>query len=388
MLAEIVDQPVRPMLPAGQPEQLLHGFLEAAPDAVVIIDADGAIVHCNSHAEKLFGYRRDELVGSPIETLVPVRFRGSHAAQRRAYYADRHSRPMGSGLDLFGLRKDGREFPIDVLLSPLLTGTGTLVVSAIRDMTAHRNLEDELRRRTRELEEADRAKDHFLSAIAHELRSPLAVLTQVAYLLRSPQAGADVHQQALGMLERQTVHMSRLVEDLLDLTRVRCGKVTLRRAALDLRTVIPKAVEICRPLIDARNHHLELVQTPEPLCVNGDTTRLVQVVSNLLTNAAKFTPEGGHIRVTVSKDDGAAAVFIRDDGVGISKEMLARVFDLFTQATPAADGGAGGLGIGLALARQLVELHGGSVAAISAGLGQGSEFVVRLPLLPNGPEAS
>ena len=386
MLADIEDRPVRPILAVGQPEQLLHGFLEAAPDAVVIIDAEGTIVHLNSHAEKLFGYRRNELLGRPIETLVPARFRGSHAEQRRAYYADRQTRPMGSGLDLFGLRKDGREFPIDVLLSPLLTGTGTLVVSAIRDMTAHRSLEDELRRRTRELEEADREKDHLLSAVAHELRSPLAVLTQVAYLMRSPQAGAAVHQQALGMLERQTVHMSRLVEDLLDLTRVRCGKVTLRREAVDLRMVIPKAVEICRPLLDARKHHLELAQCAEPLYVNGDTTRLVQVVSNLLANAAKYTPEGGHIRVTAAKEDGAADVFIRDDGVGIPTDMLSRVFDLFTQVTPAEDGGAGGLGIGLALARQLVELHGGSVAVISDGLGLGSEFVVRLPLLPNRPE--
>ena len=387
MLTHIDDPAVRPMLPAAQSELLFHGFLEAAPDAVVIVDGEGAIVHLNSQAEELFGYHRVELVGRSIEMLMPARFRGSHATQRRAYYAERRARPMGGDLDLFGLRKDGREFPIDVLLSPMLTGTGTLVVSAIRDMTAHRSLEDELRRRTRELEEADREKDHFLSAVAHELRSPLGVLTQVAYLLRSPQAGAAVHQQALGMLERQTVHMARLVEDLLDLTRVRCGKVALRREAVDLRTVIPKAVEICRPLLDARKHHLELVLSPEPLCVNGDTTRLVQVVSNVLTNAAKFTPEGGHIRVTTAKEDEAAAVFIRDDGVGIPKEMLSRVFDLFVQATPAEDGGAGGLGIGLALARQLVELHGGSVAVISDGLGQGSEFVVRLPLLPNGPEA-
>ena len=388
MLTVMDDPAVRPIFPPAQRERLFHGFLEAAPDAVVIIDADGAIVQVNSQAEKLFGYRREELVGRPIELLMPERSRSSHVAQRQAYYADMHTRPMGNGLDLFGLRKDGREFPIDVSISPLRTEAATLVASSIRDMTAHHRLEDELRLQTRELEEADRQKDHFLSAVAHELRSPLAVLTQVAQLLRSPQAGAAVHQQAVGMLERQTAHMARLVEDLLDLSRVRCGKVTLRRVAVDLRTVIAKAVEISHPLVEARKHHLEVAQSPEPLCVNGDSTRLVQVVSNLLTNAAKYTPQGGHIRLTAVRKDGAAAVFIRDDGVGIPKEMLSRVFDLFAQAEPAGEGSAGGLGIGLALARRLVELHGGTVEVISDGPGQGSEFVVRLPLLPNGPDAA
>jgi len=384
-----IEHPTAGRMPhAGQPERLFHGFLEAAPDAVVIIDGGGVIVQLNSQAERLFGYPREELLGRPLEVLMPERFRGSHVAQRQTYSDDMHPRPMGRGLDLIGLRKDGHEFPIDVSLSPLLNEGGVLMAGAIRDMTDHRRLEDELRARTQELEEADRQKDHLLSAVAHELRSPLSVLANVAQILRSPQADPTIHQWASDALVRQTAHMARLVEDLLDLSRVRCGKLTLRRESLDLRTIAPKAVEMSHPLIEARKHNLEVAQSPEPLWVSGDPVRLAQVVSNLLTNAAKFTPEEGHIRLMMAREDGVAIVRVCDDGAGIHQEMLSRVFDLFTQVGMAGDGQAGGLGIGLSLVRRLVELHGGTVVAFSDGHGQGSEFVVRLPLLPDGPDAA
>jgi PAS domain S-box-containing protein len=388
MITGIDDLAVAQKLTLDQPNRLFHGFLEAAPDAVVIIDGDGVIVQVNSQTEKLFGYRREALIGHPVEVLMPERYRGSHAGQRRAFSVSPYPRSMGRGLDLFGLREDGREFPIDVSLSPLPPEPGILVASTIRDMTAQRRLEDELRQRTRELEDADRQKDQFLAAVAHELRSPLAVLANVAQLLRAPQASASVHQRAVDTLGRQTTHMARLVEDLLDLSRVRRGKVALRREAVDLRTVFSKAVEMGQPLIDIRRQQLVLAPFPGPLWVSGDTTRLVQVVSNLLTNAAKFTPEGGHIWLSAARENGAAAIRIRDDGVGIPKGMLSRVFDLFTQLQFTADGGGEGLGIGLALVRRLVELHGGTVEVISDGPGHGSEFVVRLSELPNGTDSS
>lgn len=374
------------MLPAGQSERPLEGFLEAAPDAMVIITGDGVIARVNRQTEKLFGYRREELIGRPVETLMPERFRHPHIAHRQAYAAKPELRAMGSGLDLFGLRKDGFEFPIDVSISPMPFEARVLLVSAIRDMTAHRRLEEKLRARTRELEEADRQKDQLLSAVAHELRSPLGVLTNVAQLLNSPQSGAALYQWASGALERQTAHMSRMVEDLLDLARIRRGKLTLHLESIDLRAIAERGVEMSRPLIDAGKHSLEVALPPDPLPVSGDPGRLVQVVSNLLNNAAKFTPERGHIRLTLAREDGLAAVRVRDDGKGISKEMLSRVFDIFTQVDPAGVDRAGGLGIGLALVRQLVELHGGTVEAFSDGPGQGSEFVVRLPLLPKRPE--
>ena len=373
-------------LPAGQPEHHFHGFLETAPDAVVIIDGNGVIALVNSQTEQLFGYGRAELLGRPLEMLMPERYRGSHFAQTRAYTADPRPRPMGSGLDLFGMRKDGSEFPIDVSISPLPPQKEIFIASTIRDMTSHRRLEEELRQRTRELEEADRQKDNFLSTVAHELRSPLTVLSLAVQFLRLPQADPRLHEQTLSRLERQTAYMARLIEDLLDLTRVRCGTFTLRREVVDLRSVFVTAAETAQPLIESREHRLELTPFPEPLWVIGDPARLIEVVSNLLNNAATYTPKGGRIWLSAAKEGQTVTVRIRDDGMGIPKEMLSRVFELFARAAPAEDSSAG-LGIGLALVRRLVELHGGTVEATSDGPGKDSEFIVRLPLLPNGPEA-
>ena len=374
--------------PTSPPGRLFHGFLEAAPDAVVIIDGNGVIVQVNSQTEKLFGYRREELVGRPLEVLMPERYRGPHIGHRQVFSVNPLPRTMGRGLDLFGLRKDGSEFPVDVSLSPLPPEAGILVASTIRDISAHRRLEDDLRRQTRELEEADRQKDHFLAAFAHEFRSPLGVLTNLAQLLRLPQASAAVQQRAVDSLGRQVTHMSRLVEDLLDVSLVRRGKIALRWEAVDLATVFSNAVELCQPLVQARKHHLEVTQFPEPLWVSGDPSRLVQVITNLLSNAAKYTPEGGHIWLSAAREDGATAIHVRDNGVGIPMEMLSRVFDLFVQVESASGSRAGGLGLGLTLVRRLVELHGGTVDVTSEGPGQGSEFVVRLASLLERPNAA
>ena len=388
MQVGINDSAVGPTPGTTPPDRLFKGFLEAAPDAVVIIDGDGMIVQVNSQTEKLFGYRREELLGRPLEVLMPERFRGAHVGKRRTFTAEPQPRSMGRGLELYGVRKDGREFPIDVSLSPLPPEAGILIASTIRDMTAQRFLEDELRQRTIKLEEADRQKDQFLAAVVHEFRAPLAVLTNLEHILRSPKADATAQQRALDMLRRQTTHMARLVEDLLDVSRVSRGEVSLRREVVDLRTVVSRAVEMALTLVESRKHHLEVAQFLEPLWVSGDPTRLVQVVSNLLTNAAKYTPEGGNIWLSAAREDDAVAIRIRDNGVGIPKEMLSRVFDLFTQIESAGGSRAGGLGIGLTLVRRLVELHGGTVQVCSDGPNHGSEFFVRLPVLPNEPDAA
>lgn len=211
-----------------------HGFLEVAPDAVAVIDKSGNIVQFNERAELLFGYDRKEVLTRSIELLMPSRFRTGHIAHRMTYNNDMRSRSMGSGLDLLGAHKDGSEFPIDVMLSPLDTRAGVFIACAVHDMTIHRRLEDELRLQARELEALDQQKDNFVAMIMHELRGPLSVLTSVGDLLRMPTISPSGREKAMVVLERQTAHMIRLVNDLLDVSKVREGQLKIQTETFDL----------------------------------------------------------------------------------------------------------------------------------------------------------
>ncbi len=237
----------------------------------------------------------------------------------------------------------------------------------------------------RELQKADRRKDEFLAVLGHELRSPLAPIQTAIQLLRARVPADPELQWTTGVVEHQVQQMTRLVDDLLDVSRISQGKIHLRRELVDLADVAARAVESSRPLIDARKHRLEVSLPEQAAEVEGDLIRLVQVVSNLLTNSAKYTEEGGRIELTVRADGDQAILRVRDTGVGIAAAMLPTIFDLFTQVPGQADRSEGGLGIGLSLVRSLIERHGGSVQATSAGLGHGSEFVVRLPLFRRAP---
>ena len=366
---------------------LFHSLLEALPDAVAIVDSAGTILHVNKSVEGLFGYQPDELSGQDIGILMPERFRTRHADHFEAYIARPITRRMGNGMELIGLRRDGSEFPIDVALSPIPGEAGGFVAAAIRDMSDYRQLEAQLRQRGRELEEADQHKDQFLAMLAHELRSPLAALSQVGPLLRLP-AADERREWVAGVVERQTGHMVRLVEDLLDLAKVRRGTLALHMEPTELSGVVGLALDISRPLVESREHTLDIGLSPEPIWIQGDAARLAQVISNLLTNAARYTPVRGRITLDLKAEDGYAVLRIRDNGIGISADMLTRVFDLFTQVAPSDEQVGGGMGIGLALVRNLVEMHDGTVTASSEGPGLGSEFVVRIPLLGAGFEES
>jgi signal transduction histidine kinase len=266
----------------------------------------------------------------------------------------------------------------------LQTRYHTLIeANRLAEMTQLRDL---LQQRTQELTEADRRKDEFLAMLAHELRNPLAPLRSALQILRLTDVDPDPRVwQARDLMERQVQQLVRLVDDLLDISRITRGKIELRKERVDLASVMASAVEGSRPLIEARKHTLEAMLPQDALMVEADPVRLTQVLSNLLNNAAKFTPGGGQIWLTAERAGGEAIVRVRDTGAGIPANLLSTVFELFTQVNCTAGRAEGGLGIGLTLVRRLTEMHGGTVEAFSAGPDQGSEFVVRLPLLPDTP---
>lgn len=244
-----------------------------------------------------------------------------------------------------------------------------------------------LRERADALTEADRRKDEFLAMLAHELRNPLAGIVNAVHVLDEIDSQSSARQRLRGIVSRQTSNLTRMVDDLLDVSRITHGKIELRREPLDLAVIAQLALETVRPLIESRGHTVELHLSDELLCVDGDRTRLEQVISNLLNNAAKYTEPGGHLSLSTAREGARAVITIRDNGVGISAELLPQVFDLFTQANRTSERAEGGLGIGLTLVRRLVEMHDGSIEAYSEGLGHGSMFVVRLPLVPHAQPA-
>jgi PAS domain S-box-containing protein len=248
------------------------------------------------------------------------------------------------------------------------------LVGIIDDFTERKYAEDALK-------EANRRKDEFLATLAHELRNPLAPIRNAVELMRRAQGDAGLLEKARSIIERQVVQMVRLVDDLLDISRITKGKLQLRQERVELAAVVRSAIEAVRPLIDAQAQELTITLPPEPVLLDADPTRLAQVISNLLNNAAKFTDRGGHIWLAAQRQGGQVAVSVRDTGIGIAADYLPHIFEMFSQATPALERSQGGLGIGLALVRGLVELSGGSVEAQSAGPGKGSEFTLRLPIV-------
>ena len=265
-----------------------------------------------------------------------------------------------------------------------------LVAQALADVlgvAAERNrLEGELRSRIQELAEQDRRKDEFLAMLAHELRNPLAPVRNALQTLRIMFAANPDVERLTEMMSRQVGQIVRLVDDLLDVSRITRGKVTLRMQRIDLATVVNQAVEEARPLIENRGHKLTVKMPQQPIHLNADASRLIQVIGNLLNNAAKYTEPGGTIGLEMRREADAAVISVKDNGLGIAADLLPRVFDLFTQSDRTLDRSQGGLGIGLTLVRRLIEMHGGEARAFSPGPGGGSEFVVRLPVLPEKPK--
>ncbi|HZU36052.1 MAG TPA: response regulator [Gemmataceae bacterium] len=271
----------------------------------------------------------------------------------------------------------------DYVLKQHLERLASSVRRALReaaDRAERRRLEEELHQRAEELAEAHRRKDEFLAILAHEMRNPLAPIRNALQLMRLRGIKDPVLDQGRDIIDRQVHHLSQLVDDLLDVSRITRGKIQVKRERVDLAHVIHASVETVRPLIDKRHHRLTTMLGTEPIWLDADPLRLEQIITNLLTNAAKYTDPGGQIALTVEREGDQAAIRVRDTGIGISATLQARIFDLYMQAEPLLERSQGGLGIGLTLVKQLVELQGGSIAVYSAGPGQGSEFTVRLPV--------
>jgi PAS domain S-box-containing protein len=377
-------------LEAQNARYLIETTLTSIGDAVISVNTEGRIMFANPVARVLLRRTEKDLEGKPVEQVFTIHDGDTRAPLETPIHRVLRERTIvGSSENSILITADGDEFPVESSAAPIRDVHGVImgVVLVFRDISERRATEKlletqaiELRERTDSLKEAHDRKDQFLAMLAHELRNPLAPILNAVQVLKMS-GTSDPRQKWVGdVIERQTQHLARLVDDLLDVSRITRGKVTLQRELLELSTIISRAVETSRPIIDARKHRLDVVLPKEPIRLHGDLTRLIQVIGNLLNNAAKFTEPGGAIRVEA--ECVGTEVFIRviDNGIGLPADLVPHVFDLFIQADQSLDRTQGGLGIGLTLVRYLVELHGGSVDVHSKP-GEGSEFIVRLPVL-------
>jgi protein-histidine pros-kinase len=379
----LVMSAIRDISGRKRDEQRFRGLLEAAPDAIVIADSQGSIVIVNAQTEKLFGYPREELLGRKVEMLVPERYRSRHPEHRMGFFKAPRARAMGVGLDLYGLKRDGSEFPVEISLSPLETEEGILVSSAIRDISERKRIERALQEKNDDLLRASQAKDRFLASMSHELRTPLNGIIGFAEFLADGKPGAvnPKQREYLEDILSSGEHLLRLINDMLDLAKVQAGKVELNLTVFRFGDVVDGACAGVRALAEKRQITIDIAVAPGLEQVTLDEQLCRQILYNLLSNALKFTDPGGRVRVTASPPgDGFFSVAVADTGIGIRQEDLHRLFTEFEQLESGLTRRFGGTGLGLALTRKLVELLGGSVRVDSV-FGQGSTFTVTLPVV-------
>jgi PAS domain S-box-containing protein len=372
-------------------ERRFRELLEAAPDSIIEVDEDGLILTLNAVTEKSFGYSREELLGKPVEILVPEHKRGSHTGYRAGYRAHPVTRPMGTGLELNGRRKDGSTFPVEISLSPVRSDEGFRVTAIIRDITERKEAERrldairarytrELELRNREVERANRHKSEFLANMSHELRTPLHTVIGFSELLAEESKGplnAD-QKRFIGHIHNDSQHLLALINEILDLSKIEAGKIQLHRRALDIGAVIEDALGAIRPQSLERAIEIK-TQFDAPVIVSGDAIRVKQILYNLLSNAVKFTRKGGTVHVDARSVNGFGEVSVRDTGVGIPPDELDSIFDAFHQVDAPGVGMREGTGLGLPITRRLVEEHGGRIW-VESEVGKGSRFIFTLPL--------
>jgi two-component system CheB/CheR fusion protein len=365
---------------ASDVDRLLRLLVDQTNEhAVMLLDVDGRIAWWNAGAEQIFGYAAADIAGEPLARLftaedIALGLPGHELAVARSGDAAEDDRWL--------VRADGSRFWATGVTIGLRDERSDCVGfgKVLRNRTDLMEQLEALRNRVADLEEASRRKDIFLSTLSHELRGPLSPLRNAAALIRMTAAASRDVEEPLRIIDRQVDALARLVDDLLDVARIGAGKVELDRQAVALQDVVGRAVETCAPIVAERGHRLEVLAAPRPIVVDADADRLQQVFANLITNAAKYTPRGGGIWVKTATEGEEAVVHVEDTGVGIPPDMLPRIFDLFTQVESSRAQSRQGLGIGLALVKELATLHGGSVQVRSEGKDKGSKFTVRLPL--------
>jgi len=353
-------------------EMRYRRLFESAKDGILILDADTArITDANPYIYELLGYEQAELLGKELWELGFFKDIEANKAAMCELQKNHYIRYDGLSLK----SKNNRRIEVEFVSNIYNEDLHSVIQCNIRDIT-------ERQRAAAHLAQEDRNKDVFLAILAHELRNPLTPIKSAAQLLRMEKVDQVIVSRAQEIIERQADHMIRLVDDLLDISRLQSGKIKLQRATLDLAKIVSNAIDSCNHQIISHNHQITLnFQTDPPVFIDADPTRITQIISNLVVNAVKYTPNEGAINVATSAENGMAVVRVRDNGSGIDSSMLRRIFDMYIQVEQSLDRSQGGLGLGLKLVKELVLLHGGTVEAFSEGLGKGSEFVIRIPLV-------
>lgn len=366
----------------AQSENIFESILESAPDGMVITNQAGQILMANAQTEKLFGYAKLELIGQMIEILVPSRYRSNHVVERKNYFVNPHVRLMGAGIELFGLKKDGSEFPIEISLSPLKTQNNVLALAAIRDITEKKKIEKILIEKNIQLEKANLAKDEFLTHMSHELRTPLNGVISMTQLLMSSQL-SDEQKDQLDIISESEEHLLSVINQILDFSKIESGKLEIERIDFEIRDLINKIILIYQHKAKEKNVALNCdISADVPKKITADLVKIRQALANILDNAVKFT-EAGKIEVKINFDKKSKELLIEvtDTGIGIPDAIRARLFKPFSQGDNSMTRKYGGTGLGLAISKKLIEVMGGSISVDS--LSQGSRFHFTIPLKEN-----